>query len=131
MLTSSCLSPHKQSALLTVCQVLFETISTHGPLKHARPIKNRVRQTELCSCPLKQKVALPGVVWRTRTLGTPKMQSQVALFYSVALPKPTNHTYTFTPILSFFLSWLLTLFKEKEKTFSIHTHSVCSPWRTP
>lgn len=33
--------PNKQSSQLIACQVLFETISTHAPLKHARPIKRQ------------------------------------------------------------------------------------------
>lgn len=40
LLTLSCLTPpNKQSSQLIACQVLFETISTHAPLKHARPMK--------------------------------------------------------------------------------------------
>lgn len=41
LLTLSCLSPNKQSSAPIACQVLFETIGTHAPLEHARPIKRQ------------------------------------------------------------------------------------------
>lgn len=69
LLTLSCLFPNKQSSQLTACQPLFETISTHAPLKHARPIKRQWKTNRATQLSSEQNQALPG--GRLGGAGTP------------------------------------------------------------
>lgn len=71
LLTLSSLSRNKQSSQLIACQVLFETISTRAPLKHARPIKRQEKTNRTVQLSSEQNEALPGPVRRTGALGAP------------------------------------------------------------
>ena len=123
-------------------RVCFETISPHGSLKHARLIKKRGETTRTVQLSSERKCSTS----RAReedggTLNGSLFQPSNTIVFG-ATPIPTNHILTFTPpppqqhfFIYLFtrspsLSQLLTLFMEKEKTLSIHTHSFCSQRRT-
>lgn len=110
LLTLSCLTRNKQSSQLIGCQALFETISTHAPLKHARPIKRQGETNGAVQLSSEQNEALPGASEEARGTGCNlngplyctfritqhPIVGQVTLLNTHPLAIPTNHTFTFT-----------------------------------
>lgn len=122
LLTLSCLSPNKQSSAPIACQVLFETIGTHAPLKHARPIKRQGKLNKTAQLSPETKRSTSGASAKDGYTLNGSLYAPNCRPSSTLPPTYTTHTYkphVYLHPLSLFLhsytaftsslSWLLKL----------------------